>query len=69
MVKNVVKTRTSEKHKWSPKIGRSNRMAVAAASRKWAEKKRNLVSPKAADRNMWSGRTETAWSSHVVESL
>ena len=40
MVKNVVKTRTSEKHKWSPKIGRSNRMAVAAASRKRAEKTR-----------------------------
>ena len=51
------------------KIGQNIRTAVAAASRKRAEKKHNVVSPKAADRNMWSYRTKTAWSSHVVESL
>jgi len=36
------------------KIGQSIRWAVAAASRKQAEKKHDVVSPKAADRNMWS---------------
>jgi len=51
------------------KIGQSITTAVVAASRKRAEKKRNVVSPKAADRNMWSYRAKTAWSKHVVESL
>jgi len=69
MVKNVVKTRTLKTKMWSPKIGQSIGCAVAAARRKRAEKKHNVVSPKAADRNMWSYRTKTAWLSHVVESL
>jgi len=51
------------------KIGRSITTAVAAASRKRAEKKHDVVSPKATNRNMWSETTETEWSSHVVESL
>jgi len=50
------------------KIGQRNRWVVAAARRKQAEKKHNVVSPKAANRNMWSYKTKTAWSSHVVES-
>ena len=33
--------------------------AVAAASRKQAEKKHNVVGPKAADRNMWSKAFES----------
>ena len=41
-------------------------MAVAAASRKPIEKKHNVVSPKAADRNMWSRkpklRGQAMWS-------
>ncbi len=36
------------------KIGQSYRWAVAAASRKPTEEKHNVVSPKAANRNMWS---------------
>ena len=36
------------------KIGQSIKTAEAAASRKQAEKKRNVVSPKAANKNMWS---------------
>ena len=52
-----------------PKIGQSISTVVAAARRKLTEKKHNVVSSKADDRNMWSGRTKTAWSSHVVESL
>ena len=51
------------------KIGQSIKTAVAAASRKPTEKKHNVVSPKAANRNMWSGRTTNPWSSHMVRSL
>ena len=51
------------------KIGHNIRTAVAAASRKPTEKKHNVVSPKAADRKMWSRITKAAWSSRVVESL
>jgi hypothetical protein len=36
------------------KIGQTIKTAVAAASRKQAEKKHDVVSPKAAGRNMWS---------------
>ena len=69
MVKNVVKTRTSKKHKWSPKNRSKKQVGGSSRKQKNDREKRNVVSPKAANKNMWSWRTETAWSSHVVESL
>ena len=69
MVKDVVKLAPLKSTSGHLKIGQSIRWAVAAANGKQAEKKHNVVSPKAAGRNMWSTRTPTAWSSHVVESL
>ena len=68
MVKNVVKTRTSKKHKWSPKNRSKKQVGGSSRKQKNDREKRNVVSPKAADRNMWSYRTKTAWSKHVVES-
>ena len=48
------------------KIGQRNRWAVAAAKRKPTEKIHDVVSPKAADRNMWSRkpklRGQAMWS-------
>ena len=69
MVKNVVKTHTSKKHKWSPKNRSKHQDCGSGRKQKTNREKHDVVSPQAADRNMWSETTETAWSSHVVESL
>ena len=69
MVKDVVKTRASKKHKWSPKNRSKKQVGGSSRKQKNDREKRNVVSPKAAERKMWSETTETAWSSHVVESL
>ena len=69
MAKDVVKTRASKKHKWSPKNRSKKQVGSSSRKPKTGREKHNVVSPKAADRNMWSYRTKTAWSSHVVESL
>ena len=69
MVKNVVKTRTSKKHKWSPKNRLKYQVGGSSRKEKSRRTKHDVVSPKAANRKMWTYRTETAWSSHVVESL
>jgi hypothetical protein len=54
MVKNVVKTRTSKKHKWSPKNRSKKQVGGSSRKQKNDREKRNVVSQKAADRKMWS---------------
>ena len=68
MVRNVVKTRTSKKHKWSPQNRSKNQVGGGSRKEKTDREKTNVVIPKATNRNMWSRITQTAWSSHVVES-
>ena len=68
MVKNVVKTHTSKKHKWSPK-NRSSHQEGGSSKKKSRRTKHGVVSPKIPNPNMWSIRTKTAWSGHVVEAF
>ena len=69
MVKDVVKTRTPKMQMWSPKNRSRHQASSSSRKEKSRRTKHGVVSPRATYLNMWSERTETAWSSHVVESL
>ena len=66
IVKNVVKTRTSKKPKWSPKNRSKHHDCGSSLKQKTGREKHNVVSPKAANPNMWSRkpklRGQAMWS-------